>query len=656
MKNRNALSPAGPSGPVARGDDRAVSELVGTVILIAVVVAVVAVVVAVVAPQLRSLREQGTVEAASAEMERLGQRIVDLSRSGSPRSEQARIDLPAGRLDALRDRTCWTTTATVPGPERLNFTLTGVGDGDARYGIAVHGTDGVGNGSDDPSDLVVEASVWRGNQRRALADSRVFEVRPVRHLVLGGEGATSDLDEIVTFDPEAGSAGAEAATLPTARAEVAAVWAPARRHAYVFGGTDGGDEVVAYAPQNDTAWVVGTLPRAVEDAAAVWAPERDTAYLFGGDAGGSATDAIVAWTPANGTAWQVASLPTTRTAASAVWDPSRGHAYLLGGRATVGGSDLATITAFAPANGTAWDRSELAAARAETGAAWDPGREVAYLFGGAGPQDTVYAWDPATGQTTEPASLPAPRAAVSATWDDDQELAYVFGGLNGLDAPTTDIVAFDPATGSASTLTTLLPSARSATAAVAAGTGNGSLSLATREGTPVPPCTGRVRLRVVDTATGNVTGEAWVLSSGGLRWQAPLQGGLHAVELLFDGRVVETPASSGRLADLGAFGAAGSSVTIDAVRLTVPDEVPTTVGAGPVTVPLRGMGAFSLADGARGNVTLAFHGAWNATLRDHVLDGTAFRDGPGGTLMRPGPVTLTAVDRPVRLPEGLDAR
>lgn len=650
MKNRNLLSRAGPSGPVVRGNDLGVSEIVGTVILIAIVVSVVAVVVAVVAPQLRSLREQGTVEAASAEMERLGQRIVDLSRSGSPRSEQARIDLPAGRLDALRDRTCWATTATLPGPERLNFTLTGVGDGDARYGIAVHDAEGV----DD--DLVVEASVWRGNQRRALADSRVVEVRPVHHLVLGGAGATSDLDEIVAFDPENGSADAEDATLPTARAEVAAVWAPARRHAYVFGGTAGGDEIVAYAPHNDTAWVVGRLPQAVEDAAAVWAPDRGTAYVLGGDAGGSATDAVVAWTPANGTAWQVASLPSTRTAASAVWDPVRGHAYVLGGRATVGGSDLATVTAFAPANGTAWDRSELAAPRAETGAAWDPGREVAYLFGGAGPKETIYAWDPATGQTTEPASLPAPRAAVSATWDEDQGVAYVFGGLNELDAPTTDIVAFDPAAGSASTLTTLLPSARSATAAVAAGSGNGSLSLATREGTPVPLCSGRVRLRVVDTASGNVTGEAWVLSSASLRWQAPLQGGLHAIEILFDGRVVETPTSDGRLVDIGAFGASGSSVTIDAVRLTVPDEVPTTAGAGSVTVPLRGMGAFSLASGPRANVTLAFHGAWNATLRDHVLDGTAFQAGPDGALMRPGPVALTAVDRPVRLPEGLDAR
>lgn len=365
MKNPNGLSRAGPSGSVVRVNDRGVSEIVGTVVLIAIVVSVVAAVVAVVVPQLRSLREQGMVEAAHAEMGRLGQRIVDLSRTGSPRSEQARVDLPAGRLDALRGRTCWATTATVPGPERLNLTLTGLGDGDARYGVAVHGADGVGP-ADGPSDLVVEASVWRGNQRRALADSHSFEVRAV--------------------------------------------------------------------PQNV------------------------------------------------------------------------------------------------------------------------------------------------------------------------------------------------------------------------------SLRLERTDGTPVAPCSGRVRLRVVDAASGNVTGEAWVLSSGSLRWQAPLEGGLHAVEILLGGRVVETPPDTVRLEGLGAFGALGSSVTIDAVRLTVPEEVPATVGAGPVTVPLRGTGAFSLADGARGNATLAFHGAWNATLRAHVLDGTAFRVGPGRALMRPGPVTLSAVDRPVTLPEGLDAR
>lgn len=366
MKFPNRLSPGGPSGSVVRGDDRAVSELVGTILLITIVVTVVAVLVAVVAPQLRSLRDQGTVDAARATMVRLGQRIVDLSRTDLPRSEQARIDLPPGRLDAMRRRICWVATATVPGPERLDFTLSGVGDADGRYGIEVEGADGVGAGTDDPTDLVVRASLWQGNQRRALAESRSFEV--------------------------------------------------------------------------------GSTPTSV------------------------------------------------------------------------------------------------------------------------------------------------------------------------------------------------------------------SLALETRDGTPVPPCSGRVRLRVVAADGGNVTGEAWVLASDSLRWQASLQDGVHAVEVLAGARVVEAPGTPPRLSGFDAVRTGASSVTVEVVRLTVPEAVPTTLGAGEATVPMRGTGAFSLADGSRGNVTLAFHGAWNATFRERVREATAFAPGPAGALTRAGTVSFSTVDRPVTLPEGLVAR
>lgn len=621
--------------------------------LVSIVVTVVAVVVAVVVPSFRQLRERGTVDAAEATMQRLEQRISDLSRTGPPRGARAEVEIPGGRLDALRDRTCWAVTASSTGPERLDFTLDGVGDGDGAYGLAIHGSEGLDADGDDPVDLVVEATRWEGNQRRVHGDSRPFEVRSTRHLVLGGSGALDNLDGIVAYDADDDAAEARSATLPTARAGAAAVWAAERRVAYLFGGSDGGDEIVAYAPHNDTAWVAGRLPEAVRSAAAVWVPERGAAYVLGGRTVGGATDAIVAYTPANGTAWTRARLPAPRHAAGAVWDPVRDRAYLLGGRATVGGADLATITAFAPANGSAWDRASLPVPRAEAGAAWDPVREVAYLFGGAGPEETILAWEPATGEaTTRSATLPSARASTSATWDPDQEVAYVFGGVGSLGEPTDAIVAYDPVAGTAEATSATLPTPRNATAAAAADAGNGSLSLPGG----VALCDGRVRLRVLEAASRNLTGEAWIAASGSLRWQMAADGGLHAVEILHGARVVETPRGTTRLSGFDAVRTRPDAVEVDVVRLAVPEGVAATVGQGPATVPLRGEGAFAVVDARRANVTLAFHGAWNGTFRDAVQDATTFAPGPGGVLREPGPVALVAVDRPVALPDGLVAR
>lgn len=150
-------------------------------------------------------------------------------------------------------------------------------------------------------------------------------------------GGYRELDQILRIDPAHGTTQV-VGTMPTVRSSTSAAWDPDARVAYVLGGRylDGPtvflDEILAFDPSAGTTSLAGRLPEPLAYGAAVHDGER--VLYFGGypTHTGSTyhSDQIVAFNPPTGsTSVLDARLPTARVHAAAV--AAGPAAYVLGG-------------------------------------------------------------------------------------------------------------------------------------------------------------------------------------------------------------------------------------------------------------------------------------------------------------------------------------
>lgn len=264
-------------------------------------------------------------------------------------------------------------------------------------------------------------------------------------------------------------------TLPKVVSHASAVWDVVRNVAYIFGGLDQDESVVAdivrFDPASGQATLMGvSLPSGRATTSAVWDNTANVAYIFGGSDNLSSMATIVRFDPSTNTVSTIAAtLPFARELTSAVWDTTNRVAYVFGGMSDL--TLISQIVKFDPNAGTpiSVSTSSLPSARRYTSAVWDTSRSVAYVMGGflgGTYSDQMIRFNPSTNQVESlSAVLPSPRQAMSAVWDDGQNVAYIFGGLNngGL---LSGIAKWDPTTGSMATLEITLPSARNDAMAV----------------------------------------------------------------------------------------------------------------------------------------------------------------------------------------------
>lgn len=251
--------------------------------------------------------------------------------------------------------------------------------------------------------------------------------------VFGGESCLTTIDctftdQILRFDPTAGTVVVTDARLPTPRAHGSAVWDG--RHAYLLGGIDETgalDQIVRFDPATGAVETLAAkLPTPLRYTSAVF--DGTSAHLFGGTgtyAGES--DRIVRFTPAEGTVEHMrARLVDRKHGTAAVWDGR--FAYVFGGYSYMG---FRSLSVFSPEADELRDRPDaLPGASQGMAAFWDG--DAAYLLGGglATPTRDIVRYHPASGTVERMrAELPQGMSGVSAVWTG--EAAYVFGGEGG---------------------------------------------------------------------------------------------------------------------------------------------------------------------------------------------------------------------------------
>ncbi|HWG89356.1 MAG TPA: kelch repeat-containing protein [Candidatus Thermoplasmatota archaeon] len=217
--------------------------------------------------------------------------------------------------------------------------------------------------------------------------------------------------------------------------------------------------VVSYSPGQSAAHT-----------SALWA--GSAAYLFGGTGGQdnprNPTAEIRRYTPATNTLQSVGSLPTARWHTAAVWTGT--HAYVFGGLdvdpVTRTPRPLRDVIRFDPATpGASVALPLLPEPLWGTAAVWD-GRDrpldgcgggCAYLFGGkrtSGLSSQILKFNPHTGTLTPMlATLPTARSEIAAVWTGEK--AYLFGGADP--NARSAILVYDPLTDTLTTHASRLP-------------------------------------------------------------------------------------------------------------------------------------------------------------------------------------------------------
>jgi hypothetical protein len=202
----------------------------------------------------------------------------------------------------------------------------------------------------------------------------------------------------------------------------------------------------------------------------IW--DGQNAYILGGADDSGCLNQIIRFNTNTGLITITSiRIPSGRYAASAIWDGT--NIYLFGGSASDGTYDFGytQITKFNISTGTVTTLSaKLPSIRDFTSAIWD-GTNV-YIFGGITYAsdgmhllDQIIKFDPSTGTvTTLSAKLPTARDRTSAIWDGTN--VYIFGVYGGDD----QIVKFNPSTETVTALSARLPSGREFTSAVWDGT------------------------------------------------------------------------------------------------------------------------------------------------------------------------------------------
>jgi N-acetylneuraminic acid mutarotase len=259
-------------------------------------------------------------------------------------------------------------------------------------------------------------------------------------------GGWSARDAIQQYDPATNTAVKLPLPLPSALSGSAAVYVESRRAVYLFGG-ENSDIVVFDLDTQGVTVLQDRLPFVVSHASAVYVPGQDKAYVFGGlSEEGAALGTILQYDLAADTVVALpASLPSAAYMASAIYDPQTESAYIFGGQ----WQDymLGLIVQFNVAEGTASTVGWLPVACSGSTAVYVPEQHKAYLFGGARSfaqlLNQVVEFDIASQTaTTLDAELPTGLRGAASAYVPTLGKAYILGGQDGVQV-LPDVVAYD---------------------------------------------------------------------------------------------------------------------------------------------------------------------------------------------------------------------
>ncbi|MFA5138909.1 MAG: hypothetical protein WC728_06710 [Elusimicrobiota bacterium] len=235
----------------------------------------------------------------------------------------------------------------------------------------------------------------------------------------------------------------------------------------------------AYESQDGAVVVQSTGIQSTHDVTDTWSQtddgSADTGFnrtgriLSSAAVSGSGIDAQVRLSTSELVSVSTTPLPEARGGISAAYHPASGWTFLFGG---IGpdGSASKSILKYDGISNTLLDTGKtLFSERGDTGAAYHPGLDRMFIFGGS--SGTTYSLqilecDPSDADTWPVTPLPAPRSRVSVVYHPGTQRIYAFGGESS-DPPFFDeIVEYDPPPSDAAVvMSTRLPTGRSSSAA-----------------------------------------------------------------------------------------------------------------------------------------------------------------------------------------------
>ncbi len=294
-----------------------------------------------------------------------------------------------------------------------------------------------------------------------------------RIYLFGGWTGSSFISHVVEFDPSA-PAGSRSKLVNYMKEGVAfgsALYDPDRQVIYTFGGSnrDGAYDQVLEFDAPDEVRPIGGFPEDMIGAPAVHASTTGKTYVFG------AVTYEIDMNAAFGSEVRatIDAFPTVRLASAVAWDPGRGVAYLFGGRNPQNGQRVADVYEFDPSAPEGSRLSllpdSLPGGQSNGAAVTSPRSGVVYLFGGTDASSrsvrSILRFDPSqppgSRLATLPDTLPVAASTLTAIWDEGANTAYLLGD------GTNWIHSFDPgaADGTRLKLAGQLPSERTGVAA-----------------------------------------------------------------------------------------------------------------------------------------------------------------------------------------------
>ena len=223
---------------------------------------------------------------------------------------------------------------------------------------------------------------------------------------------------------------------PSARNSHAMAYDSARGVTVLFGGQDGGGNILNDTWEwNGTNWIKQN-PANSPDARAFHAMAYDSArgvtVLFGGYGNNGFLNDTWEWNGTNWTQRNPANSPSGRNAHAMAYDSARGVTTLFGGQSSNG-----NLNDTWEWNGAAWTQRNPAnspSGRNAHAMAYDSARGVTTLFGGFngnGNLNDTWEWNGANWTKQSPASTPPARYSHAMAYDSARGVTTLFGGFNG---------------------------------------------------------------------------------------------------------------------------------------------------------------------------------------------------------------------------------